>query len=98
MIIFLKSIFNIIKLLIFFIIFLIFFPFYEERAVYVFLKSSGPVFIKLGQFLSVRPDLVGEKLVYTQNSNMDDHTHQSIISDIQSTLADLTTRIENLEG
>jgi ubiquinone biosynthesis protein len=62
MIIFLKSIFNIIKLLIFFIIFLIFFPFYEERAVYVFLKSSGPVFIKLGQFLSVRPDLVGEKL------------------------------------
>jgi len=43
-------------------------------------------------------DLVGEKLVYTENSNMDDHTHQSIIANIQSTLADLTTRIENLEG
>ena len=43
-------------------------------------------------------DLIGEKLVYTENSNMDDHTHQSIIADIQSTLADLTTRIENLEG
>jgi hypothetical protein len=43
-------------------------------------------------------DLIGEKLVYTENSNMDDHTHQTIISDIQSTLADLTTRIENLEG
>jgi len=43
-------------------------------------------------------DLVGEKLIYTQNSNMDDHTHQSIIADIQSTLANLTTRIEALEG
>jgi ubiquinone biosynthesis protein len=62
MILFLKSFFNIIKLFIFFIIFLIFFPFYEERAIYIFLKFSGPVFIKLGQFLSVRPDLVGEEL------------------------------------
>ena len=43
-------------------------------------------------------DLVGEKLIYTENSNMDDHTHQNIIADIQSTLADLTTRIEALEG
>jgi hypothetical protein len=43
-------------------------------------------------------DLIGEKLVYTENSNMDDHTHQNIISDIQSTLADLTTRIEALES
>jgi hypothetical protein len=43
-------------------------------------------------------DLVGEKLIYTQNSNMDNHEHQSIIADIQSTLADLTTRIEALEA
>ena len=43
-------------------------------------------------------DLVGEKLIYTENSNMDDHTHQTIISDIQATLADLKTRVENLEG
>ena len=43
-------------------------------------------------------DLVGEKLIYTENSNMDDHTYQNIIADIQSTLADLTTRIEALEG
>ena len=43
-------------------------------------------------------DLIGEKLVYTENSNMDDHTHKNIIADIQSTLADLTTRIEALEG
>ena len=43
-------------------------------------------------------DLVGEKLVYTENSNMDDHTHQTIIADIQTALANLTTRIEALEG
>jgi hypothetical protein len=43
-------------------------------------------------------DLVGEKLIYTQNSNMDDHTHQNIIADIQTALANLTTRIEALES
>jgi hypothetical protein len=43
-------------------------------------------------------DLVGEKLIYTENSNMDSHTHKTIISDIQTALADLTTRIESLEG
>ena len=43
-------------------------------------------------------DLVGEKLIYTENSNMDDHVHQTIIADIQTALANLTTRIEALEG
>jgi hypothetical protein len=43
-------------------------------------------------------DLVGEKLIYTENSNMDSHTHKTIISDIQATLADLKTRVEALEG
>ena len=43
-------------------------------------------------------DLVGEKLIYTENSNMDDHTHQNIIADIQTALTNLTTRIEALEG
>tara|TARA_Y100000385_G_scaffold61843_2_gene60559 strand:- start:6853 stop:8178 length:1326 start_codon:yes stop_codon:yes gene_type:complete len=62
MILLIKSILNIIKLFILFILFLIFFPFYEERAIYLFLKFSGPVFIKLGQFLSVRPDIVGTEL------------------------------------
>ncbi|MDB2550790.1 AarF/UbiB family protein [Rickettsiales bacterium] len=62
MILFIKSILNIVKLFIYFVIFLIFFPFYEEKAIYLFLKFAGPVFVKLGQFLSVRPDLVGEEL------------------------------------
>ena len=43
-------------------------------------------------------DLIGEKLVYTENSNMDDHTHLNIIADIQTALANLTTRIEALEA
>ena len=43
-------------------------------------------------------DLVGEKLIYTENSEEDGHTFQNIISDIQTTLADLKTRVETLEG
>lgn len=43
-------------------------------------------------------DLVGEKLIYTENSEKDGHTFQNIISDIQTTLADLKTRVETLEG
>ena len=62
MILLIKSILNIIKLFILFILFILFFPFYEEKAIYLFLKFSGPVFIKLGQFLSVRPDIMGTEL------------------------------------
>jgi hypothetical protein len=43
-------------------------------------------------------DLVGEKLIYTENSDKDGHAFQTIISDIQTTLADLKTRVETLEG
>tara|TARA_B110000259_G_scaffold146134_1_gene164697 strand:- start:4773 stop:6089 length:1317 start_codon:yes stop_codon:yes gene_type:complete len=72
MIILIKSLLNIIKLFLFFIIFLILFPFYEERSIYIFLKFSGPVFIKLGQFLSVRPDLVGIELAGLLSKFQDD--------------------------
>jgi len=43
-------------------------------------------------------DLVGEKLIYTENSNKDSHSFKNIIADIQTTLTNLTTRITNLEG
>ncbi len=43
-------------------------------------------------------DLVGEKLIYTENSDKDGHTFQTIISDIQTSLTNLTTRIEALEA
>ena len=43
-------------------------------------------------------DLVGEKLIYTENSNKDSHSFKNIIADIQTALTNLTTRITNLEG
>ena len=46
-------------------LFLFFAPLYffdKNRAIYLFLKLAGPSFIKLGQILAVRPDLVGENL------------------------------------
>jgi ubiquinone biosynthesis protein len=96
MILFLKSIFNIVKLLIFFIIFIIFFPFYEEKAIYLFLKSSGPVFIKLGQFLSVRPDLIGEelsKLLSKFQDNLKGFSSQKAINHIENIYRDEISNI-----
>jgi ubiquinone biosynthesis protein len=48
-----------------FFLFLLLLPLYffsKNRAVFYFLKLAGPSFIKLGQALSVRPDLVGKNL------------------------------------
>lgn len=58
-----------------FFLFLFFAPvllFSKERFLYLFLKSAGPSFIKLGQLLSVRPDLVGEKIATALASFCDD--------------------------
>ncbi len=56
------SVLNIFRLSFLFLIFLPVYFFDKNRAVYFFLKFSGPSFIKLGQVLSVRSDLVGKKL------------------------------------
>ena len=56
------SIINSFRLLGLFLVLLPIYFFNRNRAVYLFLRSSGPTFIKLGQILSVRPDLVGIKL------------------------------------
>lgn len=48
-----------------FALILFFTPLYfcnKNRAVFLFLKLAGPSFVKLGQILAVRPDLVGESL------------------------------------
>lgn len=37
-------------------------PFLRRKSIYLFLKFAGPSFIKLGQTLSTRDDLVGEKM------------------------------------
>lgn len=56
------SILNILRL---FVIFLLCLPFYfvrKNRALFFFLKFSGPSFIKLGQILASRPDIIGQPL------------------------------------
>lgn len=57
-----KSIFNLFRLLILFLIFALLYPILKRRSIYLFLKLAGPAFIKLGQTLATRPDLVGEPL------------------------------------
>ncbi len=47
------------------------FFFDRNRAIYFFFNSAGPSFIKLGQILSIRSDLVGEKLATTLSSFQD---------------------------
>ncbi len=56
------SILNILRL---FVIFFLCLPFYfviKNRALFFFLKFSGPSFIKLGQILASRPDIIGQSL------------------------------------
>lgn len=47
------------------------YPFLRGKSIYYFLKFSGPSFVKLGQALSARPDLVGDKLSKTLSSFQD---------------------------
>ena len=58
----LGSFVNLVRLKLLFLIFAILYPVLRKKSVYLFLNFSGPSFIKLGQSLSARPDLVGESL------------------------------------
>lgn len=62
---------NIFRLTFLFLIALPIFLFNRNRAIYFFLHAAGPSFIKLGQILSIRPDLVGEELANTLSSFQD---------------------------
>lgn len=56
---------NLVRLSLLFLGSLILYPLFKERAIFYFLNFAGPSFIKLGQALSVRPDLAGKKLAKT---------------------------------
>ncbi len=56
------SLLNIIRISSLFLFFSPIFLFSKKSFLYLFLKSGGPSFVKLGQILSVRPDLVGKKI------------------------------------
>lgn len=56
------SVINLARLLLLLIFSSLLFIFIKHKAVYFFLKHAGPTFIKLGQLLANRPDLVGDDL------------------------------------
>ncbi len=65
------AVINLFRIAALFLLFLPFGIFNKNAAVFYFLKFAGPSFIKLGQILSVRPDLVGKKLAQTLSGFQD---------------------------
>ena len=55
------SIINLLRLLFIALISLLILPFTGSKAIYLFLYLAGPSFIKLGQSLATRPDVIGDK-------------------------------------
>ena len=66
------SLVNLLRLVFLLIIFSPIFIFNRSRAIYLFFRSAGPSFVKLGQLLSVRSDLVGFKIAEVLAKFQDD--------------------------
>lgn len=62
---------NLFRLFALFLLCLPIYLFNKNKAVYYFLKFAGPSFVKLGQILSVRPDLAGEEMAIILSSFQD---------------------------
>jgi ubiquinone biosynthesis protein len=58
----LTSFFNVFRIIALFSAAAVSYPIIGNKSIFNFLRFSGPSFIKLGQTLSCRPDLIGEKL------------------------------------
>ncbi len=65
------SITNLFRLLCLFLLSTLLFPFIKNKAIYFFFKFAGPTFIKLGQLLANRPDLVGDDLALSLSDFQD---------------------------
>lgn len=85
---------NLLRLTFLFLVFLILYPFLKDKAIYHFLKLSGPSFIKLGQALSARPDLVGQNLAQALSSfqdKLDPFSSHKVKQILQEQYGDVTT-------
>jgi ubiquinone biosynthesis protein len=66
------SVLNLLRLIALLIIFAPLFGINRSRAIYLFFRSAGPSFVKLGQLLSVRADLIGIKISQVLSQFQDD--------------------------
>ena len=67
-----QTLLNILRISFLFVLAGILYPFLRAKSFYFFLRFSGPTFIKLGQLLSTRPDLVGDDLALILSAFQDD--------------------------
>ncbi len=56
------SVLNLLRLALLFLLYLLLYPVLRKKSVFLFLDAAGPSFIKLGQALATRPDLIGESM------------------------------------
>lgn len=62
MILFFKAIINLFRLVFLAVFCALLYPVFKKRSIYHFLNFAGPSFIKLGQTLATRPDIVGDHM------------------------------------
>ena len=85
------SLINLIRLIFILIFVAPFFLINKEKAIYFFFNFAGPSFIKLGQLLSVRADLVGKQVALTLTKFQDclkPFSHKKVINILHQEFGD----------